>query len=267
PSSEQRPLDRLDRQLAQAAQDLMKDLGASAQDLDEAAQDIDSAHDDQTTEQQKEEMRQALQELRNLLRQEGPGSKGRVVRMQRFERMARGQGTGQRGQPQPGDGTSRGPGSDPSGKRSDQRAGAQGATGAGDPAQDMWVLGDHGQKILMLSKVPDRSEVGEGTRAGSPGRTAPLGDGHDPHLQGRATNPKMGTEDTEVSGADTGQGPSRSQVILGAAQRGFASHGYEKVYTEYHQVAEESFAKDAIPGGYRFYVKRYFQLIRPREAP
>ena len=84
-------------------------------------------------------------------------------------------------------------------------------------------------------------------------------------MQGAATNPKMGTEDTQVQGADTGQGGSRSQVILGAAERGFASRGYQKVYTEYHQVAEESLAKDDIPGGYRFYVKRYFQLIRPRE--
>ena len=85
------------------------------------------------------------------------------------------------------------------------------------------------------------------------------------NVQGGATNPKMGTEDTQVQGADTGQGGTRSQVILGAAERGFASRGYKKVYTEYHQVAEESLDKDEIPGGYRFYVKRYFQLIRPRE--
>ena len=86
----------------------------------------------------------------------------------------------------------------------------------------------------------------------------------EPKTQAGATNPKMGTQDTQVQGADS-QGGSRSQVILGAAERGFASRGYKKVYTEYHQVAEESLAKDEIPGGYRFYVKRYFQLIRPRE--
>ena len=57
----------------------------------------------------------------------------------------------------------------------------------------------------------------------------------------------------------------RSEVILGAAERGFASRGYQKVYREYHTVAEEALNKDEIPGGYRFYVRRYFQLIRPRE--
>jgi hypothetical protein len=75
----------------------------------------------------------------------------------------------------------------------------------------------------------------------------------------------MGTQDSQLAGQDSGQGGSRSEVILGAAERGFASRRYKTVYTDYHQVAEESLAKDEIPGGYRFYVKRYFQLIRPRE--
>jgi hypothetical protein len=132
-------------------------------------------------------------------------------------------------------------------------------------------VGPNGEKLLMLSKghgqggsMPGSGQGGQGGQGqGQPGRG--WGEGHDPHEQGGATNPKMGTEDTQVQGADTGQGGSRSQVILGAAERGFSSRGYKKVYTEYHQVAEESLAKDDIPGGYRFYVKRYFQLIRPRE--
>jgi hypothetical protein len=76
----------------------------------------------------------------------------------------------------------------------------------------------------------------------------------------------VGTQDTQVAGQDTGQGGSRSEVILGAAERGFASRGYKNVYREYNTVAEEALEKDEIPGGYRFYVRRYFQLIRPREA-
>jgi hypothetical protein len=55
-------------------------------------------------------------------------------------------------------------------------------------------------------------------------------------------------------------------VIRGAAEKGFASRGYENVYREYHTVAEETLNKDDIPGGYRFYVRRYFQLIRPRDG-
>ena len=80
------------------------------------------------------------------------------------------------------------------------------------------------------------------------------------------TNFKMGMQDSQIQGNDTGQGGSRSEVILGAAERGFANKGYTKVYREYHTVAEESLNKDEIPGGYRFYVRRYFDLIRPRDG-
>ena len=97
------------------------------------------------------------------------------------------------------------------------------------------------------------------------GKGPGYGSGHDSNVQGGATNMKGGVQDTQVQGSDTGQGGSRSEVILGAAERGFASRGYQKVYREYHTVAEEALNKDEIPGGYRFYVRRYFQLIRPRE--
>ena len=116
-----------------------------------------------------------------------------------------------------------------------------------------------------------KGQGGQGNGSGQPGGTDPgkgqgWGTGHDDNVQGKnATNPKVGTQDTQVQGNDTGQGGSRSEVILGAAERGFASKGYTKVYREYHTVAEEALDKDEIPGGYRFYVRRYFQLIRPRE--
>jgi hypothetical protein len=91
------------------------------------------------------------------------------------------------------------------------------------------------------------------------------GTGHDEHVQGGATNTKTGTQDTQIAGQDTGQGGSRAEVIQGAAERGFASRNYQRVFREYHTEAEEALGKDEIPGGYRFYVRRYFQLIRPRE--
>ncbi|HQP37714.1 MAG TPA: hypothetical protein PLI95_21165, partial [Polyangiaceae bacterium] len=90
------------------------------------------------------------------------------------------------------------------------------------------------------------------------------GSGHDPNLAGKATNPKMGTASVTAEAQDTGQGPNRSEVIHGAAERGFVGRGYKKVFTEYNTVAERAIEKEDIPAGYRFYVQRYFQLIRPR---
>ncbi len=71
---------------------------------------------------------------------------------------------------------------------------------------------------------------------------------------------------TRVEGEHSGDGPSRSEVILGAANRGFVGEGYRQVYTDYEDHAEEVLERDEVPPGYRFYVRRYFQLIRPREG-
>ncbi|HLK39456.1 MAG TPA: hypothetical protein VKU41_22020 [Polyangiaceae bacterium] len=271
-----RQLDRLDRELEQAAQDLMKDMGLSAQDLDQGAEDLNRMQQDQMTQQQKEELRQKLQELRELVRQQGQSGKGQTVRLRKFGRIARGQtaGPGQSGQGGEAQGAEGqgGEGQGSEGRQGEGQGGAgqQGRSSAQGGSQgggggETWILGPNGEKLLMLSAGRGGSEPGGGGGQGQGGGQR-WGEGHDPKLQGGATNPKMGTQDTQVQGADTGQGGSRSQVILGAAERGFASHGYKKVYTEYHQVAEESLAKDEIPGGYRFYVKRYFELIRPREG-
>ena len=263
-----RQLDRLDRELEQAAEDLMKDLGMSADDLDQGAEDINHLEQQEMSQRDKEELRQKLQELRELLRQEGQAGKGQVARLKRFSRMARGQGGSQgQGSGSQGSGQDEQPGGSSS-DRGDGQGGQSGQSGqSGGQGCETWVLGPNGEKILMLSKGQGGSrqnDPGGGGEQGTADRR--WGEGHDPKLQGNASNPKMATEDTQVTGADTGQGASRSQVILGAAERGFASRSYKRVYTEYHQVAEESLAKDEIPGGYRFYVKRYFQLIRPREG-
>jgi hypothetical protein len=273
-SSAGRQLDRLDRDLEQAAEDLAKDLGLASKDLDQGAEDVNRMDQQQMTDQEKEELRQKLQELRELVRQQGQGGKGQVMRLKRFGRMARGQagqsGSDPGGQSESGQGEGTGPGSegqqDQGGQPGQGKQGQGGSQGAGQGGE-VWVVGPNGEKILMLSKGQGSSGASEGAGNAGEGQGQPgrWGEGHDPHLQGKATSPKMGTQDTQVAGADADRGATRSQVILGAAERGFASHGYKKVYTEYHQVAEESFAKDDIPGGYRFYVKRYFQLIRPRE--
>jgi hypothetical protein len=268
-----RQLDRLDRELQQAAEDLMKDMGLSADDLDRSAEDLNRMDQGQMTEKEKEELRQKLKELRELVRQQGQGGKGQVMRLKRFGRMARGQGgsQGQGGQPggEKGDEGKDDPGQNGQGQgQGGNDSHGDNGHGGTAPGQggETWVLGPNGEKLLMLSKGQSGGQ-GQGNEPGGEGGGKggrEWGVGHDPNLQGKATNPKMGAQDTQVQGA-AAQGASRSQVILGAAERGFSSKGYKKVYTEYHQVAEESLAKDEIPGGYLFYVKRYFQLIRPRE--
>jgi hypothetical protein len=120
----------------------------------------------------------------------------------------------------------------------------------------------------MLSQGSGSSPGGSGNGGNGSGQSPGshgYGSGSGGAVEGQATNLKSGTQDTQVAGQDTGQGGSRSEVIQGAAERGFSSRGYTRVYREYHTVAEEALGKDEIPGGYRFYVRRYFELIRPRD--
>ena len=81
---------------------------------------------------------------------------------------------------------------------------------------------------------------------------------------GDATRLRAQHHDTRVQGKE-GAGPSRSQTILGSAEKGFASTGYKRVYGDYTAVVEEVMSKEKVPPGYRFYIKRYFQLIKPRD--
>lgn len=300
----ERQLDRLDRELAQAAEDLAKDLGLSADDMDKAAEDINRMARQEMSQEEKEQLRQKLQELREMLRQQGQGGKQQMARLRKFQQQARGGGGSRRDQGNPekgqgggkegeqgdddGDEGDEGDGKDGQGKQGQNGQGkegegqeGQGQKGQGQKGQkgrgknsgtgqgngEQWVLGPNGEKMLMLSQGKGQGQSGTspGDGQGSPQKGS-FGSGHDDKVQGAATGSVGATQDTQVAGQDTGQGESRSEVIAGASERGFASRGYQRVFREYHTVAEEALGKDEIPGGYRFYVRRYFQLIRPREA-
>ncbi|HKU39409.1 MAG TPA: hypothetical protein VJR89_14725, partial [Polyangiales bacterium] len=63
--------------------------------------------------------------------------------------------------------------------------------------------------------------------------------------------------------APKGPGPSRSEVIYGAAERGFAGRDYARVHAEYEAHADRELEREPLPPGYRGYVRRYFQAIAP----
>lgn len=254
-----RALSKLDRDLAKAAEDLMRDLGLSAEDLEQAAEDLNRLDQEQMSEQEKEQLRQRLEELRELIRQQGQGGQKRMARMLKFGQRARGNRGGQRGQRgQEGDGQQ-------PGKEGELRPGKG---GAGE--EEMLVIGPGGKPIPMLgpgsgsqgSQGSDGAEQG-----GDPNQPGGKGIGHEAGgnpMGKEATDPKMSTQDVEAQGLD-GKGPTNAEVILAAAERGFGGGRYKNVYREYRTVAEDQIEKEDIPDGYRFYVRRYFQLIRPRE--
>ncbi len=244
----QKQMSELDQQLARAARDLLEAAGQSAQDLEQGAQDINRMAKQEASEEQKKQLLKKLQEMRELMRQQGKGGKDQLQRMQKFGQRARGQG-GQGDGKGPGDGQEGGP----------QKSGPL-RLGSGP--------GSVSVEIPVARRRPGESSAdpGEKPGAGPPDGAGPgAGTGHNAELTGAATDLKGKTEDVTAAGADTGQGAASSQVIFGAAERGFVGHGYKQVFTDYQTVAEQALTRDEIPSGYRFYVRRYFQLIRPRE--
>lgn len=275
-------LERLDRELAQAAADLMKELGLSEEDLQKAAEDLERAAEDlnrldeqEMSQKEKEELRKRIEELREVLRQQGQGGKQRMARMVKFGKRARGgsggegqeegegqgpgqgkkgEGQGEEGEGQEGQGQGKGP--------KGQGKGGQSPGGGGDPTL---VLGPGGAPIPMPGAGAGEQGGGKEPGGEGQGKGDGAGKGSGGPIAGNATNPDMGTQDVEAQGLDAGSGPTNSEVILSAAERGFQGEAYKKVFTQYRTVAEENIAKETIPDGYRFYVQRYFQLIRPRE--
>jgi hypothetical protein len=271
----QRRLDRLDRDLAKAAEDLMRDLGMSAEDLEQAAEDINRMQDEQMSDKEKEELRQRLEELKELLRQQGQGGKERMKRMLKFGKRARGgqSGKGQKGsqgQPEQGDDGEEqdGEGKDGQGGKDGEGKDGQGQGQGGKGLTLKLTRGGSGQGQMPGGggEMPGAGAgAGQGQDAPGGGPGKGIGTSHDPNVIGKSTDLKGTPMDIDAQGLDTKRGPTNSQVILGAAERGFKGSGYKKVFTDYHTRAEEQINKDQVPDGYRFYVHRYFQLIRPRD--
>ncbi len=236
-----RRLSRLDRQLAKAAQDLMRDLGLSANDLDRAAQDINRLKQQRMSDEEKERLRRRLEQLRQMIRQQGKGGARRLQRLKRFGKRARG------------------------GKKRSGRPGRGGRQGKGDGEAQRpggIVFGPGGQPIPVPGGAgPDGASPGGAGEKGE-GQSWGSGPGGDP--KGKHTDIKGQSVDVRAEAVDTEQGHSNAEVIHSAGQRGFSSQPYRKVYTKYRTVAEGQIEKEKIPDGMRFYVRRYFQLIRPR---
>lgn len=241
----QEKLSELDKELAQAAADLRKEMGDAAKDLERGAEKLNRMAREKLDDAQKRDLIRRLREMREVLRQEGQGGDARKQRLQRFSNRARGskpgegQGQGQQGQQGKGKG----------GARPELRL------GQGDgPGVEIPGMAQGGQQLGGKGGDGEGSEKGQGH-----------GSGHDPNIAGDRSRLAGKTADVSAAGIDTGEGSASAEVIYGAAERGFTGKGYKDVFTDYETVSESVLEKDEIPSGYRFYVRRYFQLIRPRE--
>jgi hypothetical protein len=236
-----RELDRLNRHLDQASQALAQgDAEGASSLLGRAGQRLGDIADEQAEARANRRLRERLAELRDMLSWQGQRlargtspdgkeeAKGRPLTLAGFAQSAR-----------------RGNARSARGSRPAVRAG-QGEPGNRSRGQDL-LAGT--RTASMPSKAAGGSGAGSGTASERLDQTSRMSASH---------------LDSSVKG-DPGEGPVRSQVIPQSADSGFVSSAYRHVYADYRKHAETVLETDVVPPGYRFYVKRYFRLIRPRE--
>ncbi len=272
----QRQLERLRRELSRGAESLQRDQQDQAADsLDRGAEDLNRMARQQLSEQEMRQLQQQLRQLREAIRrareQRAQGQQGRQgqqrqgqgqgqSRMDRFVLRARGQGDGEGVRlGLPGQGGQQGSPGQGQGQQ-----GQQGQNGGSGQQQQTLTLGGDGEPNATL-EIPGMGQPqGAGQGSGRPQPGPGAGTGHDDTTLDDPSRIAGSRRTVRVEG-EQGEGPSRSEVIRSSGQRGFASRGYQETYPEYRGHAEEVLERDEVPPGRRFYVRRYFQLIRPRD--
>jgi hypothetical protein len=264
-----RVLEHLERELARLGAALSDDDHAEARDaLERAADALDQHERAQKDEATQRELARELAQLREQLQQRAlsgdtqpelpqpDGSRAqraasgeakledsdperRRERQLRFDLEAH----GQRGAPALDGGS----GAAPS------------AAGAGGRASQLLLLGERTRSTLVAHELAsDPGSQAERARAAPSG-----GAEHDAHELADPTRSRGRYDDRALRG-ESGRGPSRSQVIRSAAQGGFASAPYRTVYADYRAHEEAVLEHERVPAGYRYHVRRYFELVRPR---
>lgn len=112
--------------------------------------------------------------------------------------------------------------------------------------------------------APDQPNQGESPGGTDPVETNSSSKGAGDKALGEATDMNSKGPDSKLEGRDA-EGPSKSEIIKAASEEGFATTDYKDVYVDYESVVEEVMEREEVPAGYRYYIKRYFELIKPRE--
>ncbi|MDY0062697.1 MAG: hypothetical protein RBU45_23000 [Myxococcota bacterium] len=250
----------------QAAESTRKQAGEKLQQSAEALERLDQARQQAAARQA---AGQKLQQAREQMQRSAPGAAQSTAQAQRLEDFDSRAGTTRRGktragQPAPTEGQGTSPPLGERGPRADSRlpGGTEARPAGGDAEQPPEQPpgkppGQDGRQPQQLGRRGEGRTPADGQQAGT---------GHDPELLGEESRREAGFQEQQLLGK-RGAGQSRSEIIQAAADRGFARVGYRDVYASYSGTAEEELARVRVPAGYRFFVRRYFELIRPRQGP
>ncbi|MCB9787447.1 MAG: hypothetical protein H6744_12275 [Deltaproteobacteria bacterium] len=286
----ERELERLQRE-EQGAGEARRQLERLQRELDRAAQDLARRQQGDPDQQPSAEQMRRAEDIMRRLGELTAGqrqmrvARGRLIDLEEMMRRAGQQvGQGKDGQGKDGQGEGgqdeggqdeggqrerflvRAGGDEPGGKKGQGKNGQQPETRRGD---DVTLLSPGRSKAGGVKGGPGQGAQGPPVPGQGPGSARlgaaadGIGEGHDPRVLGERTEQQAAGVEDQVRGSE-GAGPSQSRVIRSAASRGFATQSWRAVHQDYSQVVEQALERQEIPAGQRRYVRRYFDLIRPR---
>ena len=240
-SEQRRAVKRLQKDMEKAAENLQKKPGDKQEDQNG---------------EEKDGEKQASQKLRDAARETGRVDKDQRKQATQKkmssqmddlrEAMRRAKQRGNKGPQDP---------FNKQGKNQDFAQRSRGGKGQGQA----WKPGQGERGLGQGKDRTGKDGQGDGTDPGG----EKWGTEHDENLTGDPTAKSGDTKDQELQGTSGRKGGSTRETILSAAQKGFASQGYQKVYADYQRIVEEVMRTEKLPSSYKYYVKRYFAKIHP----
>ena len=91
-----------------------------------------------------------------------------------------------------------------------------------------------------------------------------IGRGTDPNLFGKASE-KKSQLDPYLMRPQEGKGSSEYLQVKSAREVAKSGVDYKNIFVNYKRLAESTLYNEEIPVGYREYVRRYFEILRPQE--
>ena len=251
-SDQRKAVKRLQKDMQQAAEDLQKPQKGSG-DKD----DKDSQSQEQKDKQASEKLHEAARETGKVdsdKRKQATQKKMSSQMDDLREAMRRAKQKSNKGPQDP---------FNKNGKNSDFAQRSRGGKGQGGQGWKPGQTGQQGQGQGQQGKGQGKNgQQGQGSGNGGD----EWGVGHDDNLTGDPTQKSGNDKDQDVQGRSGDKGGSTRETILAAAQKGFASVGYKKVYADYQRIVEEVMRTEKLPSSYKYYVKRYFAKIHPNTA-
>lgn len=100
---------------------------------------------------------------------------------------------------------------------------------------------------------------------GKGGRKAGKGSAADPRGKASSQSPATAAKELRLKGENSGEGESQTETLPGEREEQTAEREYQQNLERYQSLQESSLDSEAIPPGQKQTIRRYFQLIRPKQ--